>query len=96
MKELKSERMKELKNERMKELKKKPKRYYKKKLRERLEREMRERRGEPTLKVSPMEFSRWLRYFVEQFGLDECLCQTKTLEEPIVDAFSTWLGYPLR
>lgn len=88
--------MKELKNERMKELKKKPKRYYKKKLRERLEREMRERRGEPTLKVSPMEFSRWLRYFVEQFDLDERICETKTLEEPIVDAFSSWLGYPLR
>ncbi len=74
----------------------KVRRYYKKKLRKTLEHQMRERRGEPTLKVSPMEFSRWLRYFVEQFGLDERLCQTKTLEEPIVDAFSAWLGYPLR
>ena len=80
----------------MKELKKKPNRYYKKKLRKTLEHQMRERRKEPTLRVSPMEFSRWLRYFVEQFGLDERLCQTKTLEESIVDAFSAWLGYPLR
>ena len=75
---------------------KKPKRYSKGKLRATLERNMRERRGEPTLKVSPMEFSRWLRYFVEQFDLDERICETKTLEESIVDAFSTWLGYPLR
>lgn len=57
---------------------------------------MQERRGDPELKITPMEFSRWLRYFVEQFGLDERLCQTKTLEESVVDAFSTWLGYPLR
>ena len=74
----------------------KERRYYKKKLRERLEHQMREGRKEPTLRVSPMEFSRWLRYFVEQFGLDERICETKTLEESIVDAFSTWLGYPLR
>ena len=74
----------------------KVRRYYKKKLRKTLEREMRERRKEPTLRVSPMEFSRWLRYFVEQFDLDERICQTKTLEESVVDAFSAWLGYPLR
>lgn len=74
----------------------KERRYYKNQLRERLEWSMRERRGDPELRVSPMEFSRWLRYFVEQFGLDERICETKTLEESIVDAFSTWLGYPLR
>ena len=74
----------------------KERRYYKNQLRERLERSMRERRGDPELRVSPMEFSRWLRYFVEQFGLDERICETKTLEESIVDAFSTWLGYPLQ
>ena len=74
----------------------KERRYYKNQLRERLERNMRERRKDPELRVSPMEFSRWLRYFVEQFGLDERICETKTLEESIVDAFSTWLGYPLR
>ena len=74
----------------------KERRSNKNQLRERLERSMRERRGDPELRVSPMEFSRWLRYFVEQFGLDERICETKTLEESIVDAFSTWLGYPLR
>ena len=74
----------------------KEKRYSKNKLRETLERNMRERKGEPELKVSPMEFSRWLQYFVERFNLDERICQTKTLEESVVDAFGTWLGYPLR
>ena len=75
---------------------KKPKRYSKGKLRATLERNMRERRGEPTLKVSPMEFSRWLRYFVEQFDLPDEIRRAKELEEPLVDAFGTWLGYPLR
>ena len=74
----------------------KVKRYSKNKLRETLERNMRLRRGEPELTVSPMEFSRWLQYFVERFNLDHRICQTKTLEEPFVDAFSSWLGYPLR
>jgi len=74
----------------------KERRYNKNTLRERLERNMRERKGEPELRVSPMEFSRWLRYFVERFDLDERICQTKTLEEPIVDAFGDWLGYSLR
>jgi len=70
--------------------------YKKSELRRTLEQHMRERRGEPEFTVSPMEFTRWLQYFVEQFDLDSRICQTKTLEEPIVDAFSTWLGYPLR
>ena len=74
----------------------KVRRYYKKKLRKTLEHQMRERRKEPELKVTPMEFSRWLQYFVERFDLDPRICQTKTLEEPIVDAFGEWLGDPLR
>lgn len=74
----------------------KEKRYSKKALRETLERNMRKRRGEPELTVTPMEFSRWLQYFVERFDLDPRICQTKTLEEPLVDAFGSWLGYPLR
>lgn len=74
----------------------KEKRYKKSALRKTLEENMQTRRNEPELMVSPMEFSRWLRYFVEQFGLDERICETKTLEESIVDAFSTWLGYLLR
>lgn len=78
------------------ETKKKLKRYNKGALRETLERNMRERRGESELTVSPMEFSRWLQYFVERFSLDPRICQTKTLEEPVVDAFGKWLGDPLR
>ena len=80
----------------MKKDKEKEKRYKKSALRKRLERNMRERRKEPELKVTPMEFSRWLQYFVERFDLDPRICETKTLEEPLVDAFGTWLGYPLR
>ena len=75
---------------------KKPKRYSKNKLRKTLEQNMRKRRDEPELTVTPMEFSRWLQYFVERFNLPDTICQTKTLDEPIVDAFGTWLGYPLR
>ena len=75
---------------------KKPKRYNKGKLRETLEQNMRKRRNEPELTVTPMEFSRWLQYFVERFDLNPRICQTKTLEEPIVDAFGEWLGDPLR
>ena len=80
----------------MKKDKEKEKRYKKSALRKRLERNMRERRKEPELKVTPMEFSRWLQYFMERFDLDPRICETKTLEEPLVDAFGTWLGYPLR
>ena len=79
------------KDEEMKE-----KRYKKSALRKTLERNMQKRRNEPELKVTPMEFSRWLQYFVERFDLDPRICQTKTLEEPIVDAFGEWLGDPLR
>jgi hypothetical protein len=75
---------------------KKPKRYNKGKLRETLEMNMRKRRNEPELTVTPMEFSRWLQYFVERFNLPERISQTKTLDEPIVDAFGEWLGDPLR
>lgn len=74
----------------------KPKRYSKNRLRATLERHMQEQRHDPTITVSPMEFSRWLQYFVERFHLPETICQTKTLDQPLVDAFSTWLGYPLR
>lgn len=69
--------------------------YKKKELRLTLERNMRLRRNEPELTVSPMEFSRWLQYFAERSNLPERICQTKTLEEPIVEAFGKWLGYSL-
>lgn len=70
--------------------------YKKQELRLTLQRNMQQRRNEPELKITPMEFSRWLQYFVERFDLPQRICQAKTLEEPIVDAFGKWLGDPLR
>ena len=75
---------------------KKPKRYSKGKLRATLERNMRERRKEPELKVTPMEFSRWLKIYCEIKGLPEELQKAKTLPESVVDGFGAWLGDPLR
>lgn len=72
------------------------KHYKKSALREVLERNMKTRRKEPDLTVSPMEFSRWLRYYCEIHGLPEKLLKAKTLPESIVDAFGTWLGDSLR
>ena len=74
----------------------KEKRYKKSALRKTLEQNMRKRRNDPTITVTPMEFTRWLKFYVEKFNLDEKLCKSKTLEEPVVDAFGQWLGYPLR
>ena len=79
----------------MEEKKKKTKRYCKNTLRKTLERLMQKHLKDPKLKVSAMEFTRWLQYYVERFNLDEALCKSKTLEEPVVDAFGKWLGYPL-
>lgn len=74
----------------------KPKKYKKSALRETLERNMRLRRSEPNLTVSPMEFSRWLKIYVEKFNLPEDICRARTLEESIVDSFGAWLGDSLR
>ncbi len=74
----------------------KPKKYKKSALRETLERNMRQRRSEPELTISPMEFSRWLKIFVDRFNLPEEICCARTLEEPIVDSFGEWLGDSLR
>jgi hypothetical protein len=76
--------------------KEKIKKYKKRDLRLTLEQRMQEYWNDPTRKVTPMEFSRMLKAYCEEFGLDEKLCKSKTLEESVVDAFSTWLGYPLR
>lgn len=72
------------------------KKYKKSALRETLERNMRAQRDEPGLTVSPMEFARWLRCYCETVGLPERVMRAKELETSVVDAFSTWLGYPLR
>ena len=74
----------------------KEKKYKKCDLRLMLQTNMRIRRNEPELVVTPMEFSRWLRYYCEIHGLDEKLQKAKTLPESIVDAFGAWLGDPLR
>ena len=72
------------------------KRKYKKSdLRKNLELRMQEYWHDPTRMVTPMEFSRMLKTYCEKFGLDEKLCKSKTLEESVVDSFSSWLGYPL-
>lgn len=75
---------------------KKEKRYKKSTLRKTLETNMRLRRNEPSLTVTPMEFSRWLKIYCEIHGLDENLLKAKTLPESVVDAFGNWLGDPLR
>jgi transcription initiation factor TFIIIB Brf1 subunit/transcription initiation factor TFIIB len=75
---------------------KKIKKYRKGTLRKRLEKEMQEYWGDPTIKVTPMEFSRMLKTYCEEFGLSDEVRRAKELEEPLVDAFGSWLGYPLR
>ena len=74
----------------------KEKRYKKSALRKMLETNMRLRRNEPTLTITPMEFSRWLTIYCEMKGLGEEVLKAKTLPESVVDGFGTWLGDPLR
>lgn len=80
----------------MEEKKKKPKRYRKNTLRKTLERKMQKYLKDPTIMVTPMEFSRMLKAYCEEFDLPDEIRRAKELEEPLVDAFGTWLGYPLR
>ena len=75
---------------------KKIKKYRKGTLRKRLEKEMQEYWGDPTIKVTPMEFSRMLKAYCEEFDLPDEIRRAKELDEPLVDAFGSWLGYPLR
>ena len=76
--------------------KEKVKKYKKRDLRVILERRMQEYWGDPKIKVTPMEFSRMLKAYCEEFDLSDEIRRAKELEEPLVDALSTWLGYPLR
>ena len=57
---------------------------------------MQEYWGDSKIKVTPMEFSRMLKTYCEKFGLPDEIRRGKELEEPLVDAFGSWLGYPLR
>ena len=75
---------------------KKIKKYKKRDLRLTLERRMQEYWGDSKIKVTPMEFSRMLKAYCETFGLPDEIRRAKELEEPLVDAFGSWLGYPLR
>lgn len=76
--------------------KEKVKKYKKRDLRLTLEQRMQEYWNDPTRKVTPMEFSRMLKAYCEEFDLPDEIRRAKELEEPLVDAFGTWLGYPLR
>ena len=76
--------------------KEKVKKYKKRDLRVILEQRMREYWGDPKIKVTPMEFSRMLKAYCEEFGLSDKVRRAKELEEPLVDSFGSWLGYPLR
>jgi len=73
------------------------KRKYKKSdLRKNLELRMQEYWNDPTITVAPMEFARMLKTYCEKFNLPDDIRRAKELDEPLVDAFGTWLGYPLR
>jgi len=72
------------------------KKYKKNDLRLALQAKMREYWSDPKINVAPMEFSRMLKAYCEEFGLPEEIRRAKELEQPLVDALSTWLGYPLR
>lgn len=76
--------------------KEKVKKYKKRDLRVILEQRMQEYWGDPKIKVTPMEFSRMLKAYCEEFGLSDEVRRAKELEEPLVDAYGSWLGYPLR
>ena len=70
--------------------------YKKQDLRLTLEQRMQEYWKDPTITVAPMDFSRMLKAYCEEFGLSDEVRRAKELEEPLVDALGSWLGYPLR
>lgn len=75
---------------------KKIKKYKKRDLRLTLEQRMQEYWNDPTRKVTPMEFSRMLKAYCEEFGLPDEIRRAKELDESFVDEFGKWLGYALR
>ena len=74
----------------------KVKKYKKSDLRKTLEKKMQEYWGDPKIKLTPMEFSRMLKAYCEEFGLPDEIRIAKELDEPFVDEFGMWLGYALR
>ena len=79
-----------------KEQKDKEKRFKKSALRLVLQVRMREYREDPTITVTPMDFSRMLKCYCEIFNVPEEVMRAKELDESFVDEFGKWLGYPLR
>ena len=79
-----------------KEQKDKEKRYKKSALRLVLQERMREYREDPTITVTPMDFSRMLKCYCEIFNVPEEVMRAKELDESFGDEFGSWLGYPLR
>lgn len=75
---------------------KKPKRYSKNTLRKTLERKMQKYLKDPTIMVTPMDFSRMLKCYCEIFEVPEEVMRAKELDESFVNEFGKWLGYPLR
>lgn len=76
--------------------KEKIKKYKKTDLRKMLEMRMQEYWSNPKINVAPMEFSRMLKAYCEQFELSDEIRRSKELDESLVDVFGNWLGYPLR
>ena len=74
----------------------KTKTYKKSNLRKTLEKHMQEYWSDPTIKVAPMDFARMLKTYCEKFNLPDTIRRAKSLDAPLVDTFSAWLGYPLR
>ena len=60
-----------------------------------LEANMRAYRNDPTITVTPMEFSRMLRIYCEEAGLPEEIMRAKELDESFAIDFGNWLGYSL-
>ncbi len=75
---------------------KKIKKYKKSTLRLVLQERMREYREDPTITVTPMDFSRMLKCYCEIFEVPEEVLRAKELDESFVDEFGMWLGYALR
>lgn len=72
------------------------KKYKKSVLRSTLEIRMREHWQNTDMTVTPMDFSRMLKCYCDIFNLPDDIMRAKELPESFVDAFSLWLGYPLR
>ena len=60
-----------------------------------LQENMRAYQNDPSIIVTPMEFSRMLRYYCEEFNYPEEIMRAKELDEAFAIEFGKWLGYSL-